>query len=164
MSNLTAEDLKLLGDLFDTKFEDKFKVVEEKIKSVHIQMDTEFKLVHERLSNLDDRLKKVEVQTTLTNGRVTTLEKDKPEHLLSCPQIVKIEQLEAKVDTHKKENDSNLAEYNMFKKYPKIALGVIIVTCISLFMGGYIAWSKFKTEIKGNIKTEISSISDSTNK
>lgn len=158
MSNLTAEDLKLLGDLFDTKFEDKFKVVEEKIKSVHIQMDTQFKLVHERLANLDGRLEKVEIQTTKTNGRVSDLEKKtnnielkEATHILSCPNIEKINKI-----------NEDLSEYRFFKKYPKIAVGIIIVTCISLFMGGYIAWSKFTKEIESQIKTEITSVSDTT--
>lgn len=158
MSNLTLEDLKLIGDLFDSKLDDKLDVVSANIKGIHIQMDAEFKTVNERLHNLDQRLEKVEIQTTKTNGRVTDLEKGQPQHLLSCPQIEKIAELEKKVDNNKKENDDNLIEYTIFKKYPKVGLGIIIVTCILLFMGGYLTYTKFAKELKQDV--DIENVSD----
>jgi len=51
-------------------------------------------LVNAHFHNVDDRLGKIETQTTKTNGRVTDLEKKELTHIIDCPQAPKIRILE----------------------------------------------------------------------
>ena len=71
-------------------------------------------LINARFENVEDRLVRIEAQTTKTNGRVTSLEHKELTHIQNCPMSPKIEKI-----------NEELAEYKMFKKYPKIALALI---------------------------------------
>jgi TolA-binding protein len=83
------------------------ELIEEKFKGLTSLMNAHFE-------NVDDRLERIEEQTKKTNGRVTELEHKELTHTQNCPQTVKIEKI-----------NEELAEYKMFKKYPKIALALI---------------------------------------
>jgi hypothetical protein len=83
------------------------ELIEEKFKGLTSLMNAHFE-------NVDDRLERIEEQTKKTNGRVTELEKKELTHIQNCPQTEKIEKI-----------NEELAEYKMFKKYPKIALALI---------------------------------------
>jgi len=71
-------------------------------------------LINARFETIEDRLERIEEQTTKTNGRVTSLEHKELTHIQNCPMSPKIEKI-----------NEELAEYKMFKKYPKIALALI---------------------------------------
>lgn len=90
------------------------ELIEEKFRGMAALMNAHFE-------NLEDRLERIEEQTKKTNGRVTAsenkiidLEKKELTHIQTCPQAPKIEKI-----------NEELAEYKMFKKYPKIALALI---------------------------------------
>jgi hypothetical protein len=80
--------------------------LEEKFKGIHIQMDTEFKM-------LNDSINRVEKQTIRTNGRVTELEQ--AHTVLNCPNTKKLDDIQ-----------KDLIEYSFLKKHPKIAALIVI--------------------------------------
>lgn len=105
---ITSRDIELFSSLLD-----------EKLKGVHAKIDAEFTVVNMQLSQIKE-------QTTKTNGRVsrleenvTSLEKREIYHYTECPNSEKIESI-----------NSELMEYRIFKKYPKIGIGVLAFTCL----------------------------------
>lgn len=138
------------------------KLLDEKFKGIIVQMDAEFKLLNSRVNNTNDILSRVEEQTKKTNGsvaaitaRVIDLEKKDIMHLITCPQTAVI--AEMKEDLLKKEKDlsDDLQEYHLLKKYPKIGLGIVIVTCILLAIGVYYSYSSLAKDVKEEIRTEL---------
>jgi hypothetical protein len=104
-------------------------------------VDAKFDTIHEILI-------RIEAQTTKTNGRVTALEtkvttmsEASIQHVLNCP---------VKKDVENMQDD--LEEYRMFKKYPKIALGIVLVSCLFLFIATYLSWTQFTRNIQKDIK------------
>lgn len=80
---------------------------------------------------IQSQLASIEIQTTKTNGRVSTLEekvenveKDLLTHPIKCDQVHEIKKIK-----------EDLEEYRFFKKYPKIALGIVIVAALILWLG-----------------------------
>lgn len=71
-------------------------------------------LINARFETIEDRLERIEGQTTKTNGRVTSLEHKELTHIQNCPVSPKIEKI-----------NEELAEYKMLKKYPKIGIGIV---------------------------------------
>ena len=66
------------------------ELLEEKFKGLHL-------LINARFENVDDRLDRIEAQTTKTNGRVTELEKREIKHFAACPNIPIIEDIEKRL-------------------------------------------------------------------
>jgi hypothetical protein len=97
-------------------------------------MDEKFKglaeLMNAHFHNVDDRLDKIEKQTTLTNGRVTELEKKEIGHIINCPQAAKVRKLE----------DTQLSSQTI-RKWVVTSIGVavgltgIVFTVIKFFWG-----------------------------
>lgn len=104
------------------------------ILSGHVQkIEGQYRVIQSQLSA-------IEIQTTKTNGRVGVLEskvdqveKDLITHPIHCNQAVEI-----------KEIKKDLAEYQFFKKYPKIFIGFILIA-------GLLTWYGFR---QLNIKTD----------
>jgi len=86
---------------------DERELIDEKFKGIA-------SLINARFENVEDRLVRIEAQTTKTNGRVSELEHKELTHIQNCPMSPKIEKI-----------NEELGEYKMFKKYPKIALALI---------------------------------------
>ena len=86
---------------------DERELIDEKFKGIA-------SLINARFENVEDRLVRIEAQTIKTNGRVSELEHRELTHIQNCPMSPKIEKI-----------NEELAEYKMFKKYPKIALALI---------------------------------------
>lgn len=101
-------------------------LIEEKFKGLTSLMNAHFE-------NVDDRLERIETQTIKTNGRVTELEKKELTHIQTCPQAPKIEKI-----------NEELAEYKMFKKYPKIGLAIIAAAVIMFLITTFESIEKFK--------------------
>jgi DNA integrity scanning protein DisA with diadenylate cyclase activity len=105
-------DVQLLSQLFD-----------EKLKGIHVKMDAEFSVLNLQLSQIKE-------QTTKTNNRVTHIEEDIVDlqekgltHIIECPNTKDIKDLNV-----------DLREYRMLKKYPKIAIGIIVVASIMILL------------------------------
>lgn len=95
------------------------------------------KLINAHFINLDERLEKIEIQTTKTNGRVTELEHEFISHPINCPQGQKIEEL-----------NKTMEDVKFFVKYPKLAVAIASVF-IMIFLGSAIAfYSGLKTNLK----------------
>lgn len=151
------KDLTALSDL-----------IEEKLKGVKRDVNNGFRNLNLKLDNQKTDLKRIEFQTIKTNGRVTELEKKtsqielhEVEHMITCPQIGVINELkedleDKKADSNKKIQQLNddLLEYRMLKRYPKISLAIVAITCILLIAGVFLTLNDFKKELKQFYSTE----------
>lgn len=151
------KDLTALSDL-----------IEEKLKGVKRDVNNGFRNLNLKLDNQKTDLKRIEFQTIKTNGRVTELEKKtsqielhEVEHMITCPQIEVINELkedleDKKADSNKKIQQLNddLLEYRMLKRYPKISLAIVAITCILLIAGVFLTLNDFKKELKQFYTTE----------
>jgi hypothetical protein len=143
-------------------------LIEEKLKGVKRDVNNGFRNLNLKLDNQKTDLKRIELQTIKTNGRVTDLEKKtsqielhEVEHMVTCPQIEIINELkedleEKKADSNKKIQQLNddLLEYRMLKRYPKISLAIVAITCILLITGVFLTLNDFKKEFKQFYSTE----------
>jgi hypothetical protein len=158
-------DITLLRELFD----EKLKSFDDKLKGVALQNNVEFMVLNNRMTTQDVTLARIELQTTKTNGRVTSLEGvindvklDEKEHVINCPVKEELVLIDKKLDLKKADTDKkleelnvDLREYRFFKKYPKIAIGVLTVTCVTLVLGTWITLQKIGvTTISTNTKAQ----------
>lgn len=90
-------------------------------------------LINARFENVEDRLVRIEAQTTKTNGRVSELEQKELTHIITCPNVPKIEKI-----------NEDLAEYKMFKKYPKMGLAIIAAAVIMFLITTFNSIEKVK--------------------
>jgi hypothetical protein len=105
-------------------------------------VEKEFGHVYKEVSKISETLGKVletvseiKTQTTLTNSRVNHLEESSDEREQVVLDFRKLE--EHYDDTVKcvRSIDKELEEYRMVKKYPKIFIGLIVVTVIISLLG-----------------------------
>lgn len=113
-----------------TEDEDYKKLLDEKFNGVHTSINLQFDGIKNQLNN-------IEKQTTRTNGRVNKLEESVIElqlsnakHVYNCPQNNRFDKLEKALEDYKTENNKNLTEYSFVKKYPKISIGIIVVSVL----------------------------------
>jgi len=113
-------------------------------------LDTRFeglaKIMSAQFINVHDKLDAIEKQTTRTNGRVTELETKESTHVVNCPVAAKVERI-----------DGELIEYRMFKKYPKLGIGIVAVLVLGLFFTFYKVISKQDTlqVSQDNLKNQV---------
>lgn len=127
------------------EFESIKELFEEKLKSIHIQLDSEFAVVNNRLAAIEE-------QTRKTNGRVTELEKLSNLHTLTlntsqinCPNTRKIAEM-----------DKNMEDVNFFIRHPKLFIAGM-ATVIILTIATFINNNPFKVfeKAKPPVQTEI---------
>lgn len=70
--------------------------------------------------------------------KVTVLEKNELKHPQGCPQNKEVRDAVAKVD----KMHEDLEEYRMTKKYPKLAVALVLAVSISMLIYGFIALEK----------------------
>lgn len=174
---MTPKELEVLSTMIDSKL-NLFRAdvtkqlnatkadVRSQLRSNKELFNEKFTGVHKRLSaeftNVHDKLESIEEQTTKTNGRVTDLEKvthvldkDALQHATTCPQIKTISDLKTDVDAKLTTINSDLEEYRFFKKYPKIAVGVVAFACIAFLTGGFLMLQRLGNEVKDSIRVEL---------
>jgi hypothetical protein len=107
-----------------------------------LYLDAKFDAVHEKLDSIEEQTKK-------TNGRVSILENQVGElqikgvkHIIECPVKPIVEKME-----------EDLSEYRFFKKYPKIAIGILVVFMFIFSFSIYETYKKATANNKQN--TEI---------
>ena len=110
-------------------------------------LENQFKTIH-------DTLTRIETQTVKTNGKVTDLDKrvmqteiDLLTHPISCASSKKIEQL-----------GTDLEEYRVMKKYPKIAIYIITFFVVSALYAVY----NF-ADIKGKMREQTVQLRNTIN-
>lgn len=94
---------------------DEKELIDEKFKGLHT-------LLNARFENIDDRLDRIETQTTKTNGRVNELEKKELTHIMTCPQTKKIEDI-----------NTRLEDVYFVLKYPKLFISGVVISAILTF-------------------------------
>lgn len=110
------------------------ELLESRLDSLNEKIDINNKHIVEVLSYIKE-------QTTRTNGRVTILETkvneiiiNESKHIMSCPRITDIKELEQKLDTFAEENFI----IKVLNRWPKqvvgvIIAGVIITMCVAAY-------------------------------
>lgn len=98
-------------------------------------MYKEVSKISETLGKVLEAVSEIKTQTTLTNSRVNHLEESSDEREQVVLDFRKLE--EHYDDTVKcvRSIDKELEEYRMVKKYPKIFIGLIVVTVIISLLG-----------------------------
>lgn len=88
-------------------------------------------------------LEAIREQTTKTNGRVNTLEvklwkvvEDEAKHVINCPNVPLIQALQ----------DEN-QEIRIIKKYPKVALGILVFFVVGALFAVYLGYSRVGNEL-----------------
>jgi outer membrane murein-binding lipoprotein Lpp len=109
-------------------------------------------LFDEKLKSLHQKVDYIKEQTTKTNSRVNHLEDDVKQiredgikHTVNCPATAKIDKI-----------NEELLEYKMVKRYPKIALGVVVVIVLMYIATSLEFNKKLNTISKNNPQTESS--------
>jgi hypothetical protein len=127
------------------EFESIKELFEEKLKSIHIQLDSEFAVVNNRLAAIEE-------QTRKTNGRITKLEELSNIHTLAintqqinCPNTKKISEM-----------DKNMEDVNFFIRHPKLFIAGM-ATVILLTIATFINSNPFKVfeKVKTPVQTEL---------
>ena len=95
------------------------KFIEGQLESLHESLNQQFK-------NQNETLIRIEAQVLRTNGRITKAEQDimdikvkESQHIVNCPQSSRLDKIE-----------DSLADYNFFKRNPKLSLGIIVVSVL----------------------------------
>lgn len=109
------------------------ELMEEKFKGLTSLMNAHFENLEDWKDDMKQDIAEIKVQTTKTNGRVTELEHKELTHIQLCPQTEKIEKI-----------NEELAEYKMFKKYPKIGLAIIAAAVIMFLITTFESIDKVK--------------------
>jgi len=105
-------------------------------------VEKEFGHVYKEVSKMSQTLDKVletvskiETQTALINSRVNHLEESSEERQQAVVDFRHLEEHYAETVKCVEQIDRELDEYRMVKKYPKIFVGLIVVTVIISLMG-----------------------------
>jgi len=127
--------------------EDFKELINEKFKSVHTKIDLQFTGIKDTLESIDTQVKK-------TNGRVLKLEDTVYNLQLSdamksvnCPQhLARMKEIEEEIEVFKNKINSDLEEYNFFKKYPKLSMTMVAFSVIVIIVSFLELTGKLKTE------------------
>ena len=124
----------------------------ERFESLNKHMNAQFETVH-------DRLDRIEVQTTRTNGRVNELEDDVAvlhEKLVLHP----IECSKAKEISDMKED---LIEYKFFKRHPTWTVIIIAFFVVTLVISSYGTFSTMRDNFKNKeLRRDVQEIKENT--
>lgn len=108
-------------------------------------------LINARFENVEDRLVRIEAQTTKTNGRVSELEHKELTHIQNCPMSPKIDKI-----------NEELSEYRLFIKHPKLGIaiiaGAVLLFIATTFIGIEKAKSSYSEENAQIVKELIKEI------
>lgn len=127
------------------EFESIKELFEEKLKGLHIKIDSEFEVLNNRLETIEEQVKK-------TNGRTVKLEELSNIHTLAintqqinCPNTLKIAAM-----------DKNMEDVNFFIRHPKLFIaGMTIVVLLTI--ATFINNNPFKVfeKAKAPVQTEM---------
>ena len=110
-------------------------LLNEKFHSIQVSMDLQFK-------GVNDQLASIQVAVNKTNGRVLGLESRETNHIVNCPQGKRIDKLE-----------ENLADYNFFRRNPKLGIGIIVVS-VMILLFSYIEFKNVVSNGQGITRIE----------
>lgn len=112
---MSTQEINTLKELFNEKF-----------RGLTTHMNAQFENVNDKLETIEKRLDEVYKDIASDDDRITIIEKNELTHLVTCPQILRVNKIE-----------EDLLEYKMAKKYPKatvfLIVAFVILAGISLF-------------------------------
>lgn len=120
------------------------------------------KLMNAQFENVHNTLDTIKEQTTKTNSRVTKLEEDKEAidkililHKEVCKEGGKVDNLSKQVEQIKEDLD----EYRFIKKYPKLAIILIVVFSLGILISSVGAFNTIRnTMVNKEINHKIDSL------
>ena len=116
--------------------EDFKELMNEKFKSVHTKMDLQFAGIKGVLESIDDQVKKTNGKVLKLEDTVYNLQLSDAMKSINCPQHSnRLKEIEEEIEQFKTKINTDLEEYNFFRKYPKIAIGTIAVLVVILLLG-----------------------------
>ena len=127
-------------------------------KDEKLLLDENFKgltsLMNAHFINSHERMDEIIEQTTKTNRKVQELEKDNIRHLITCPQIPKIEKI-----------NEDLQEYRVFLKHPKVFIAAISISVLMMISSGVITSKKLSQNkiINYEMITKLDSLNKTIN-
>lgn len=119
--------------------------LEEKFKGLTTLVNAQFDGIHDRQDKTDKLLDLIHDEAKKTNSRVTYLERERDECLKTRVSTNKLADVCSSIIEVKKTVDiinSDLEEYRIVKKYPKLAMVLIAVFAVGL---GISAYGTFRT-------------------
>lgn len=108
--------------------QDEKDLIEEKLRSLHIQINAEFETAHSKLNDIFEQTKKTNGRVTKLEDKVQVLEMNDATHALKCPQAEKIKVLEKDV-----QKSNNLKSFIWFGIIIAGTITGIVVSIIKLF-------------------------------
>ena len=114
--------------------------INEKVADINTKMAT----TCEKVSNVEAGFKEIRADVKTYTERIIELEKHELSHVKHCPQNAEVRKAVEKVD----KMETDLEEYRMAKKYPKLVLVAVIVFAFISFGSGFIAMQKAAQEIE----------------
>ena len=117
------------------------------------------KLVNAQFETVHDKLERIEVQTTRTNGRVNDLEDDvgvlKEKLILHPIECSKAKDIEALKD--------DLIEYKFFKRHPTWTVIIIAFFVVTLVISSYGTFSTMRDNFKNKeLRRDVQEIKENT--
>ena len=114
--------------------------LEEKFTGLTKLVNAQFVTVHDRQDSADKKLDLIHDETRSTNSRVTHLEEQRDKYLetrVSTDMLSTVCEHLSEVKDTVKIIDKDLEEYRIIKKYPKIAVAVLILAMAGLGISAY---------------------------
>ena len=117
--------------------------LEEKFEGLISNMHAQFEKVQDTLDIILKQAQKTNDRVTKLEERAEKTEKNAIKHLMDCPQIPKIDKI-----------NNDLEEYRMLKKYPKIAVIILVIVTFGAIYG-FIRTTNTITRTEEKLTTEI---------
>jgi len=117
--------------------------LEEKFEGLISNMHAQFEKVQDTLDIILKQAQKTNDRVTKLEERAEKTEKNAIKHLMDCPQIPKIDKI-----------NNDLEEYRMLKKYPKIAVIILVIVTLGAIYG-FIRTTNTITRTEEKLTTEI---------
>lgn len=139
--------------------EDFRELINEKFKSVHAKIDLQFNAMRDTLDSIDVQVKKTNDKVLKLEDNVYNLQLSDAMKSVSCPQhLERMKEIEEEMSQFKEKVDSDLQEYNFFKKYPKISVGIIAIIVIIMLATAVEITDKLEKFNTVNSKTTTESV------
>lgn len=115
--------------------EDFKELINEKFKSVHTIIELQFSSIKNTLESIDNQVKKTNGRVLKLEENVYTLQLNDATHSMNCPHSKRMKDIEDEIASFKQKMSTDLEEYNFFKKYPKLSIGIITVMVLITLAG-----------------------------
>lgn len=130
------------------------ELLNEKFTSLHKQSELQYNNLLDKLSSIDEQVKRTNGRVITLENKVSELEKKDLTHSLSCPKTKVFEHLEKSIAELKEDMDRKLQDVNFFVRNPKLGLA-IIVTAVLFTIFSYFEIKNYILNQIDKPKTEI---------